>query len=133
MHEVDTKRQSSKRVVNDIPSRLHHYNYTCADHEKTRAFYEDLLGLPLIAFWCEVEPSHMDGGREVIMGHAFYGLSDGSMIAFMNFPDPKLREETSAKPQPDTAHLALNVTAELQAETVRRLRAAGHKVLEIDH
>jgi len=132
MKNVDTK-QSGVRPGTAIPSRLHHYNYTCSDHEKTRAFYEDLLGLPLVAFWCEVEPSNMDDGKEIVMGHAFYGLGDGSLIAIMSFPDPQIREKSSAKPQPETAHLALNVTAELQAETVRRLRAAGHKVMEIDH
>jgi catechol 2,3-dioxygenase-like lactoylglutathione lyase family enzyme len=133
MNQVQMKTQAENHMVESIPSRLHHYNYSCADHEKTRAFYEDLLGLPLIAFWCEVEPSHMDGGKEIVMGHAFYGLADGSLLAFMNFPDPKLGAANSAKPQPDTAHLALNVTADLQAATLRRLRAAGHKVLEMDH
>jgi len=32
-----------------VPIRgLHHYAYRCRDCEETRAFYEDLLGLPLV-------------------------------------------------------------------------------------
>ena len=32
-----------------VPIRgLHHYAYRCRDCEETRAFYEDVLGLPLV-------------------------------------------------------------------------------------
>jgi len=116
-----------------VPSRLHHFNYTCQDPEKTRQFYEDLLGLPLAAFWCEVEPSHLENGKDMIMGHAFYALADGSMLAFMHHADRDLAAKVAAPENPETVHLALHVTDEVQRETVRKLRAAGHKVLEIDH
>src|SRR5262245_50727308 len=36
-----------------LPSRLHHTAYVAKDLEKTRAFYEDVIGLPLMATWCE--------------------------------------------------------------------------------
>ena len=36
-----------------LPSRLHHTAYVTKDLERTRAFYEDLIGLPLLATWCE--------------------------------------------------------------------------------
>ncbi len=35
------------------PSRLHHHAYVSADLEATRVFYEDVVGLPLVATWCE--------------------------------------------------------------------------------
>jgi catechol 2,3-dioxygenase-like lactoylglutathione lyase family enzyme len=36
-----------------LPSRLHHTAYTSRDLEATRHFYEDIIGLPLVATWCE--------------------------------------------------------------------------------
>ena len=36
-----------------LPKRLHHTAYVTKDLEATRAFYEDLIGLPLTATWSE--------------------------------------------------------------------------------
>ena len=36
-----------------LPSRLHHTAYTTKDMEKTREFYEEVIGLPLVATWSE--------------------------------------------------------------------------------
>ncbi len=36
-------------------ARLHHNAYVTQDQEATRAFYEDLIGLPLVATWCETD------------------------------------------------------------------------------
>ena len=36
-------------------ARLHHNAYVTRDQEATRRFYEDLIGLPLIATWCEAD------------------------------------------------------------------------------
>ena len=38
-----------------LPARLHHTAYVTKDLEKTRPFYEDVIGLPLIATWCETD------------------------------------------------------------------------------
>ena len=35
------------------PGRLHHTAYVTKDLEATRAFYEDVIGLPLIATYTE--------------------------------------------------------------------------------
>ena len=37
----------------NLPDRLHHTVYTTKDMEKTRRFYEDVIGLPLVATWSE--------------------------------------------------------------------------------
>jgi catechol 2,3-dioxygenase-like lactoylglutathione lyase family enzyme len=34
---------------------LHHNAYRCSDSEKTRVFYEDFLGLPLVSAF-EIDP-----------------------------------------------------------------------------
>ena len=36
-----------------LPSRLHHTAYVTKDMEATRKFYEDVIGLPLVATWSE--------------------------------------------------------------------------------
>ncbi|WP_437752311.1 VOC family protein [Sorangium sp. So ce1389] len=115
------------------PSRLHHYNFVCQDPERTREFYEGLLGLQLAAFWCEVEPSNLNDGNVIVMGHSFYALSDGSMVAFMHYADPELRAKLAAPESPEIIHIALKVTEKVQSDTAKKLRAAGHKVMEIDH
>jgi catechol 2,3-dioxygenase-like lactoylglutathione lyase family enzyme len=125
--------QSAHPTATSVPARLHHYNYTCQDPEKTRRFYEGLLGFKLVAFWCEVEPSPVADGKEVVMGHSFYALGDSSMLAFMHHADRELAAQLAARPNPEIVHIAMKVTEDLQQQTVRKLRAAGHKVLEIDH
>jgi catechol 2,3-dioxygenase-like lactoylglutathione lyase family enzyme len=35
------------------PRRLHHAAWVTRDQEATRHFYEDILGLPLVATWAE--------------------------------------------------------------------------------
>jgi catechol 2,3-dioxygenase-like lactoylglutathione lyase family enzyme len=36
-------------IPTNLPTRLHHTAYVTRDMEKTRHFYEDLIGLPLVA------------------------------------------------------------------------------------
>ena len=36
-----------------LPSRLHHNAFVTRDMEATRRFYEEVIGLPLVATWCE--------------------------------------------------------------------------------
>jgi catechol-2,3-dioxygenase len=36
-----------------LPSRLHDTAYVSRELEATRRFYEDVLGFPLVATWCE--------------------------------------------------------------------------------
>lgn len=61
----------------------HHVAYRCKDAEETRAFYEDLLGLPL---------AHVvrDKAGESEFLHLFFALEDGTFLAFFD-----VAEETS--------------------------------------
>ena len=56
-----------------LPTRLHHTAYVTKDLAKTRAFYEDLIGLPLAATWCE---SDVLFGEVRTYCHCFFGLAD---------------------------------------------------------
>ena len=74
-------------LLSELPERLHHHAYVVRDQEKNRQFFEDLLGIPLIATWCE---KHHNGwlNREVAMCHTFFGMADGGALAFFAFADP---------------------------------------------
>jgi len=63
---------------------LHHAAYRCRDSEETRQFYEDFLGLPLAG---TLEIAETKSGRQTNTLHTFYGLDDGSYLAFFEVPD----------------------------------------------
>jgi len=106
-----------------LPSRLHHTAYVTKDMEATRHFYEDILGLPLTATWCE---SDMLFGKERTYCHCFFGIGDGGALAFFQFAR-KEDEELFVPDMPATpfVHLALNVDQETQKEIEQRITAAG--------
>jgi glyoxylase I family protein len=113
-----------------MPKRVHHSAYVSADQERTRRFYEDLLGMPLVAFW--VERSEVMG-EMMEFSHALYGMADGSALAFFNFADPGRQARFTAKIQDMFVHLALAVDRLHQDDLHRRLQAAGHPVMVMDH
>ncbi len=89
---------------------LHHNAYRCRDSEETRRFYEDFLGLKLAG---TLEIKETKSGRKTETLHTFYGLDDGSFLAFFEAPDRAFE----FKPQHDyDLHIALEVSAaDLQA------------------
>lgn len=106
-----------------LPSRLHHTAYVTKDLEATRAFYEDVLGLPLVATWCETD--HLFG-KDRTYCHCFFGLGDGSALAFFQFADPEDQAQFGPEmPQTPFVHIALNVDHEAQAEIEKRIKGAG--------
>ena len=114
-----------------VPSiRMHHSAYVSADPERTRIFYEDVLGIPLSGFWIERETL---GGVEHEFSLAHYGLADGTALSFFHFADPKLAEQHAAKKQGLFVHLALKVDRNGQEILRQRLALAGIPVMEFDH
>jgi catechol 2,3-dioxygenase-like lactoylglutathione lyase family enzyme len=106
-----------------LPSRLHHTAYVSKDLEATRRFYEDVIGLPLVATWCESDELF---GAERTYCHCFFGLGDGGALAFFQFADPGDQDLFGPK-MPDTPfhHIALNVDAQTQKGIEQRIKAAG--------
>src|SRR5260370_22179641 len=86
--------------LSKLPSRLHHNVYVVKDHEANRRFFEDLLGIPLVATWCEKSYS-AELQREIEFCHTFFGMADGGALAFFQFADPELYAMTQAE-QPAT-------------------------------
>ena len=64
-----------------IPSRLHHSAVVVKDLAASKEFYEGIMGLPLVATWCESNEALGD------FCHAFFGLDDNSAVALFQFAD----------------------------------------------
>ncbi len=108
-----------------LPTRLHHNAYVTSDMEATRRFYEDLIGMPLVATFCESDELF---GKERTYCHCFFGLADGSALAFFQFADAEDQAlfGPSMPPSP-FHHIALNVDEKTQAAVEQRLKNAGLK------
>ena len=135
MIETRTTESKTAGLLHRLPSRLHHNAYVVRDHEVNRRFFEDLLGIPLVATWCEKNYS-AEVQREVEFCHTFFGMADGGALVFFQFADPELYEMTQAK-QPAKIgrydHIAFKAEPETYEELKRRLEAAGEKYRESNH
>ena len=98
---------------------LHHSAYRCRDSEETREFYEDFLGLTLAG---SLDIRESITGREVKVLHTFYGMDDGSYLAFFEAPG----EPFEFKNQRDyDLHIALEVTPDALQEMFEKGKAEG--------
>ena len=134
--ERDTRKPQPGAVplLAALPERLHHNAYVVKDHEANRRFLEDVLGMPLVATWCE-KSWRAELGREVEYCHTFFGLADGGALAFFQFADPEMYALTQAeKPKVSSHyHIALKVGDGTYDELKGRLNRAGEKFRETDH
>ncbi|VVT21034.1 VOC family protein [Erythrobacter sp. EC-HK427] len=106
-----------------LANRLHHTAYVTKDLEATRAFYEDVLGFPLMATYCEKDELF---GKERTYCHCFFELADGSALAFFQFADPEDQAEFGPEmPSSPFIHVALHVEKAGQDEIEKRIRDAG--------
>jgi len=114
--------------MQNLPSRLHHSAVVSKDLGASREFYEGIMGLPLVATWCESN----DALGEFC--HAFFGLEDDSAVALFQFADD---EKYQALRKPDTLspfhHLALAGTTQVQDSVRFRADAAGIGHYTISH
>jgi glyoxylase I family protein len=108
-----------------LPSRLHHTAYVVKDLNATRHFYEDIIGLPLLATWCE---SDVLFGALRTYCHCFFGIGDGGALAFFQFARPEDQAQFGPPiPMTPFNHVALRVDVETQQAIEGRLKAAGYK------
>jgi glyoxylase I family protein len=123
----------TQRLQETLPLRLHHNAYVCADQERTRHFYEDIIGLPLLATWIEEAEFPEFPGRKLSFSHTFFGIGDGGALAFFQFADPEAAATYKANEQPLFVHIALAVTETVQERIKQRLIDAKAAVRERDH
>lgn len=108
-----------------LPNRLHHTAYTTRDMEATRAFYEDVIGMPLVSTFCEKDELF---GAERTYIHCFFAMGDDSALAFFQFANKEDQELFSPKmPESPFHHVALHVDKETQEAIEKRIKDAGYK------
>jgi glyoxylase I family protein len=109
-------------VGGQIPRRLHHAAWVTLDSEATRHFYEDVLGIPLVATWCE----SINGSDYM---HTFYSMRDGGAIAFFEYADEDRRGIDLSSP----GHLAFECDEVTQRDIEARLESHGYSPRVTDH
>jgi catechol 2,3-dioxygenase-like lactoylglutathione lyase family enzyme len=111
-------------AINKLPMRLHHNAYVVKDLETTRKFYEDTMGMPLLATWCEKADLF---GKERTYCHCFFGLKDESALAFFQFADADDQAEFGPElPLSGFRHIALKVDKDHQQALLAKLKETGY-------
>lgn len=112
-------------------NRLNHVAWRCRDAEETRAFYEDLLGLPLAHVVCEDKvPST---GEACAFAHLFFRMRDGSFVAFFDLGDGQGANDPTTPGWVNHLAMTVGTVAELE-QAKQRLLDAGVKVIGVvDH
>jgi glyoxylase I family protein len=135
MDTIERTARSTAQTLPSLPLRLHHHAYVVKDHEANRRFLEDLLGIPLVATWCE-KSHNSETGAEIEFCHTFFGLADGSALAFFQFADPEMYELTQAEKPPKLSrhyHIAFKAEPDTYEELKQRLERAGEKYRETNY
>src|SRR5690242_21939392 len=88
------------RTLKELPLRLHHNAYVCADQERTRHFFEDIIGLPPLATWIEEAEFPEFPGKPPSYCHTLFGIGDGRPPALFNFAHPAAAPPYKARSPP---------------------------------
>ena len=94
---------------------VHHLAMICSDVEETIAFYQDVLGFPLVDV---IENRDYPGST-----HFFLDIGQGNLLAFFDFPGLGLGHATEAHGA--VQHVAISVEQAHLDAVRRRLEEAG--------
>ena len=126
-HRSDVEKREDARRRGDItPTSFSHFAMRSSDIRKTRHFYEDVIGLPLVRADRIRRSPDPRGGPPFDMLHIFFELGDGSLVAFFE-ADKTVADPDHVFPRnPLQFHFAVQMPDEQSirdAET--RIRAGG--------
>ncbi len=113
-------------------NKLYHFSYPCRDGEETRAFYEDVMGLPLVA--CMSAERVPSTGEFRPYAHFFFEMKDGSYLAFFD-----LGRNEMPQPSPNTPDWVMHFAMEMDSvddvmKMKARLNAHGVETTDVvDH
>ena len=112
--------------------QLFHHAFRAKDSEATRHFYEDLLGMPLIASFVETQIPSTGAPTNYI--HTYYGIGDGGALAVFQFAEGNESPDSFRPVSSFDQHIALYMdTLESLREVRARLAAGGVPIREVDH
>lgn len=120
--------------MSDMPkvaNGLNHVAYVTEDTAKTRRFYEEVLGFPLVAaVRNDYDPETQSTRRSL---HTFFAMGNGEVIAFFEIEGVKQAPRDEAPVW--ARHFAMSVESRAQLdEWHARLRAHGVEVTDVvDH
>jgi glyoxylase I family protein len=135
MDTLDPAVAPRSTLLKQLPLRLHHHAFVVRDHEVNRRFFEDLLGIPLVATWCESLFSD-ELKKKIDYCHTFFAMADGGALAFFQFADEEMYRRCIAERPAEIGyfdHIAFKVEPATYAEILARLEAAGAAHRERDH
>jgi glyoxylase I family protein len=128
---TSTETATSNTSQQGLPTRLHHTAYVVKDQRATRRFYEDIIGLPLVACWTEADERF---GALRVYCHTFYGLGDGGGLAFFQFEKESDYEQFGPQFRPTPfIHIALKTDADTQQAIKERLEKSEWEHFVLDH
>ena len=132
-YQLSLRRERIDATANAV-CNLHHHALACRDAEETRRFYEDVLGMPMVA--AIQETTHPRSGAKSAYLHMFFEMADGTCLAFFDYPDYFASLDPAQLAPRDSLvhHIALEVQGVERIEAFKQ-RLAGHGVAcrEIDH
>jgi len=118
----DNARCTEMTTARNLVRHIHHHAYACWDSEETRHFYEDILGMPLIATAVVEDSLRSDGSSYCL---TFFEIADGNTLAFFEHTSlvhPKYFNARSGCHR----HVALEVEGDATVQQFKsRLNAAG--------
>ena len=131
-YTVNDPQIAAQRRANIPIKQLSHTAVRVMDMRKTRAFYEDLLGLPMIS--SQIADFDVVTGEKSNYIHCFFEMADGASLAFFQFEEGfrgALAEHTD---DPFERHLGLRADSiEYVDDLYLRAKAAGVNCYIVDH
>lgn len=128
---TSTETAAAASEVRGLPARLHHNAWVVKDQRATRRFYEGIIGMPLVACWTEADELF---GAVRVYCHTFYGLADGSGLAFFQFEQDSDYEQFGPQFRPSPfIHIALKTDQETQQAIKERLEKADWEHFILEH
>ena len=128
--------KAQPKLLKELPERLHHHAFAVKDQEVNRQFIEDVLGIPLVATWCE-KTFRPELGREIEYCHTFFELADGGALAFFQYADEQMWEINRARfhesGHSGAWHIAFKVSQKSFDELQARVKAAKAPLRTVDH
>ena len=111
---------------------LDHVGYAVADLDRSIAFYEALLGVPMIMrkTWDVPYVGEIVGYADLVLEGAFFQLPNGVILELLEYKSPPAGVVDMESYNAGNAHLCL-VTDDMSADFVR-LRAAGFDTFRSD-